>query len=70
MEFLNIKDRNDIAIYTIVTVNKPFEKSTINLKAPIVIHMKENIAKQVVLQKEDYSSRAPISQPLHEKEEN
>lgn len=70
LEFLNIKDRNDIAIYTIVTVNKPFEKSTINLKAPIVIHMKENIAKQIVLQKEDYSSRAPISQPLHEKEEN
>lgn len=69
LEFLKITNRDDIAIYTIVTVNKPFVASTINLKAPIVIHMKENIAKQVVLQKENYSSRAPISQPLHEKEE-
>ncbi|WP_152655248.1 flagellar assembly protein FliW [Oceanobacillus sp. CFH 90083] len=69
LELLKIKDRNDVAIYTIVTVNKPFAASTMNLKAPIVIHVKENLAKQVVLQKEDYSSRAPISLSLHEKEE-
>ncbi|MFD1067694.1 flagellar assembly protein FliW [Oceanobacillus locisalsi] len=68
MEVLHIEDRNDVAIYTIVTVNKPFADSTINLKAPIVIHVKENLAKQVVLQQDDYSSRASIHQPSPEKE--
>ncbi|GAA0337000.1 flagellar assembly protein FliW [Oceanobacillus sp. FSL W7-1293] len=69
IDLLKIKDRNDVAIYTIVTVNKPFTDSTINLKAPIVIHVKENLAKQVVLQTDAYSSRTPINRPSHEKEE-
>ncbi|GIO23874.1 flagellar assembly protein FliW [Oceanobacillus sp. J11TS1] len=69
LEYLKIKDRNDIAVYTIVTVQKPFTASTINLKAPIIIHMKGNLAKQIVLQNEAYSSRVPISQPLREKGE-
>lgn len=69
LETLNIKDRQDIVVYTILTAKRPFASSTINLKAPVVIHMKENLAKQVVLQTENYSSKARIDQPFHEGKE-
>lgn len=69
LETLNIKDRQDIVVYTILTAKQPFASSTINLKAPVVIHMKENLAKQVVLQTENYSSKARIDQPFHEGKE-
>lgn len=58
---LQIKDESDIITYAIVTLKEPFETSTLNLLAPLLINIKEKIGKQIVLQdNEKYALRHPI----------
>ena len=59
---LGIKDVNDVQVFNILTVQDPFEKTTINLQAPIVINVKNNHAKQVILNHENYTTREPLFQ--------
>ena len=54
---LEIKDERDIAIFSIVSLKDSIPKSTINLKAPIIINKMNNKAKQVILDKEEYTIR-------------
>jgi flagellar assembly factor FliW len=48
-EQLHIEKSPDVFVQVIVTVSEPFDKSTANLQAPIVINQKNNAGKQVVL---------------------
>lgn len=57
---LKIKSVEDIFIVNTVTLNSLLENITINLKAPIVINIKENIGEQLILDKMEY----PIKYPL------
>jgi flagellar assembly factor FliW len=43
------------AVFSILTIPEDVSQMTANLKAPIVINLKEQIAKQVVLQEAEYS---------------
>lgn len=63
IENLQITSQEDVAVFTIMTLKESFQKSTINLKAPIVINMKKQLAKQYVLNSDEYSSQAPIQTP-------
>lgn len=58
---LDIQKPEDVAVYGILTLQEPFEQSTINLQAPVVIHTKNRQAKQVVLNTKDYHTRHPIT---------
>lgn len=58
---LKVNQQEDIAIYTIVTVKDNFQDSTLNLLAPILINVKENCGKQLVLQD---SKSFPLHFPL------
>ncbi|MGE7769390.1 flagellar assembly protein FliW [Viridibacillus arvi] len=49
-ESLQITTDKDILTYSIVTLKDPFETSTINLLAPIIINTAKKIGKQIVLQ--------------------
>jgi flagellar assembly factor FliW len=60
VEQLRIESAQDVHLYGIVTVHEPFTKSTINLKAPIVINKKQSIGKQVVLNANKYETKAPL----------
>ena len=60
-EELKISDSEDIITYTIVTLKEPFNSSTINLQAPVVINHKLKIGKQLVLQD---SSSNPLRYPI------
>lgn len=62
VEKLGIKDVNDVQVFNILTVQDPFEKTTINLQAPIVINVKNKHAKQVILNHENYTTREPLFQ--------
>jgi len=53
-KFLGIEDENDAIIYNIVTVPEDISKTSINLKAPLVINTKNNKACQVILENERY----------------
>ncbi|NIA09183.1 MAG: flagellar assembly protein FliW [Nitrospiraceae bacterium] len=60
LELLEIKSPEEIVLMSIVTVHSHPFKVTANLKAPIVINLKERLAKQVILDKLDYPIQYPI----------
>ncbi len=49
------------AVFSIVTLGKKDQNMTANLKAPIVINIKENTGKQVILPNEKYSPTFIVS---------
>ncbi|MGE5662665.1 MAG: flagellar assembly protein FliW [Ignavibacteriales bacterium] len=53
----------DIAVYCIVTIYEDFQKSTVNLKAPIVIHSLVRKGKQVILNESNYNIRQALFMP-------
>ncbi|MGA4718544.1 flagellar assembly protein FliW [Fictibacillus nanhaiensis] len=56
-KLLNIKEESDVLVQIILTMQEPLEKSTGNLQAPVVINVKENLAKQVILADNKYRTR-------------
>lgn len=61
---LQIKKEADVVVLAIVTLKKPFHTSTLNLKAPIIIHSGNMHGKQYILNQGDYLTKAPIA-PNH-----
>ncbi|MEK4093727.1 flagellar assembly protein FliW [Viridibacillus sp. FSL H8-0110] len=58
---LKAEVESDIVTYSIVTLKDPFDSSTLNLLAPVLINIKEKIGKQIVLQENgEYALRHPI----------
>ncbi|WP_430790963.1 flagellar assembly protein FliW [Virgibacillus flavescens] len=60
-ESLVIESEKDIAVFSIVTLQDPFEDSTMNLKAPIIINPTSKRGKQFILNQEDYSTKMAIA---------
>ncbi|WP_163970547.1 flagellar assembly protein FliW [Oceanobacillus halotolerans] len=58
---LAIKDSKDVVVLSIVTLKQPFENSTLNLKAPIIINAANQFGKQYILNIDDYPSKASIA---------
>jgi len=59
-EELAIEKFEDIAIWSILTIPENFQKTTINLLAPIIINVEKRIAKQIVLNDPKYSIKSPL----------
>jgi flagellar assembly factor FliW len=57
---LNIKSEEDVLVLNTVTLNSKLEDITVNLKAPMVINIKEKVGEQIILDNIDY----PIKYPL------
>jgi flagellar assembly factor FliW len=57
---LDIKEPNEVQVYSIVTASGSLKEATTNLKAPIIINSKTNHARQVVLEKGDYLIKHPL----------
>ncbi|WLR55542.1 flagellar assembly protein FliW [Mesobacillus subterraneus] len=60
VEELNLESEKDVAVYSVLTVQDPFEKTTANLQAPIIINQRNRKAKQVILHDEQYKTKHPI----------
>lgn len=52
---LKLENVNQSAVFSILTIPADVAQMTANLKAPLVINLKEQLAKQVVLQENEYS---------------
>lgn len=52
---LALDNVNQSAVFSILTISDDVTQMTANLKAPLVINLKRQIAKQVVLQENEYS---------------
>jgi flagellar assembly factor FliW len=61
-EQLKIKEESDVLVQAILTIHEPLDNSTANLQAPVVINVKENLAKQVVLTDSQYKTRHELSE--------
>ncbi|MFD1361683.1 flagellar assembly protein FliW [Lentibacillus salinarum] len=58
---LSISNEADVIVLAIVTVKKPFDTSTLNLKAPIIINSQNQLGKQYILNTDVYPSKAAIT---------
>ena len=52
---LQLENMNQSTVYSILTFPADISQMTANLKAPIVLNLKKQIARQVVLQENEYS---------------
>ncbi len=57
---LQIKKPEDVLVLNIITLGRTLEKSTVNLKAPIIINIRNNKGKQLILQEEKYEIKEPL----------
>lgn len=68
-EMLAATKSTEITVFAIVTIAEPFAQSTLNLLAPILVHVKNRKGIQIVLPPDSpYSTRMPlpVSQPTEE----
>ena len=70
VEALNIKEKNDVEVYSIVVVPEDISKMTMNLKAPVIINVKDMKGIQVILDTDEYSVRHYILEELRKREVN
>jgi len=54
---LKLESEQDVAVYTILNVKDPFEDSTANLQAPVVLNTSNNEAKQIILNDPRYQTK-------------
>ncbi len=52
------------AVFAILTIPEDVSQMTANLKAPIVINIQQRVAKQVVLQENEYALKVPMFREL------
>jgi len=67
---LNIESIEDVMVLSIVVVPDDPNEMTMNLKAPVIINVKNNIGMQVVLDTDIYSVRHYIVEELRRREVN
>lgn len=60
VEKLELKNAEDVLVYTILNIPEDFKKMTANLKAPIVINMKNNKGIQELLDDDRYGIKHPV----------
>lgn len=57
---LEIQNPEDVLVLNLITLGKTLETSTVNLKAPIIINIKNNKGKQLILQDDKYKIKEPL----------
>ena len=57
---LDIKSEKDVLVLCLITLGKTLKDSTANLKAPIIINIKNNRGKQIILQDDKYKIKEPL----------
>lgn len=57
---LDIKNEKDVLVLCLITLGKTLKDSTANLKAPIIINIKNKRGKQLILQDDKYKIKEPL----------
>ncbi|MBN8201548.1 flagellar assembly protein FliW [Bacillus sp. NTK034] len=68
IEKLEIQSDKDVATFAILTVREPFEETTANLQAPLVINQTKKLGKQVILNQAPYQTKHKIMTPQEQGE--
>ncbi|OAS85812.1 MULTISPECIES: flagellar assembly protein FliW [Metabacillus] len=59
-QLLELTSEKDVTVWTILNVKDPFEDSTANLQAPIVLNTRNNQAKQIILTDTQYITKQKL----------
>lgn len=59
---LNIKSQEDVLVLNTITINSSYKSITTNLRAPIIINIKDKIGEQIILDNDKYEIKHPIFQ--------
>ncbi|MFE7060633.1 flagellar assembly protein FliW [Sutcliffiella sp. NPDC057660] len=62
VEALELNAPEDVDVFTVLTVQEPFTRTTANLQAPVVINRKKKIGKQVILTGSSYLTKHKVFQ--------
>jgi flagellar assembly factor FliW len=62
VEELGIKKEKDVIVLSILSIKEPFENTTANLQAPVIINTVNHKAKQVILNERRFKIKHPIFQ--------
>lgn len=57
---LEIKSPEEVCLFTTVTLNSDVEKITTNLRAPIVVNIKNGYGEQIIIENDKYKIKHPI----------
>ncbi len=57
---LEIKSSEEVLVLSIITLGKDLKSSTMNLQAPLIINIKNNLAKQFIMQNSEYKTKHPL----------
>ena len=60
VESLEIQKTEEVKVSVIITPNEPFNESTANLQAPVIINTNNNKARQVILTNTTYLTKHPL----------
>lgn len=58
---LKIDKPEDVLLLNLITLGETLEKSTVNLKAPVIININNNKGKQLILQDDKYKIKEPLA---------
>lgn len=59
---LGVSDSQELGFYVLCVVKNPVSNSTVNLKCPVAIHPETRVARQVILETDDYEMRHPLAE--------
>ena len=65
---LHIESEQDVLIFSILNIRDPFENTTINLHAPVIINDDKKVGKQFIMNNSDYEIRQLLITPPKEQE--
>ncbi|MCR1933686.1 flagellar assembly protein FliW [Clostridium tepidum] len=57
---LKLQNEKDALLLNTVTLSSDIDKITVNLRAPIVINIKEKIGEQIIINSDKYSIKHPL----------
>jgi flagellar assembly factor FliW len=61
---LELTSKEKVAVYVILTIRDPFQETTVNLQAPVVINIEKRLGKQVILTGTEYHTKHSIFQEV------
>lgn len=64
---LSLSAKNDLHVVNVVVIPEDIKKMTVNLSAPVLINIRTNLGKQVIIDRRDYQIRCPVFEQICKK---
>ncbi|QSS99614.1 flagellar assembly protein FliW [Pontibacillus sp. ALD_SL1] len=62
LDLLGIESPEEVSVLSVLTLREPFQETTANLQAPIIVNTRTGMAKQLILTNTSYKTRHLIAE--------